>query len=127
MQSFQFDFTNDEPTDYDGDGITDTVDSVTISHTGGDTVTSDRLKVATGGTVVDVVDSVSNYDDSDTSTSEEFTEVLGADTDVNAGTSLTAATDVDSNSELNSETIRVVWTSEDGSSTQILAEFEVPS
>jgi len=77
----------------------DSADEVTVTHTGGDTITGDNL--------------VLRGDSSDDT-------IFDGDT-VQAGSSDT------SGSYSNDETVQLVWQSPDDQSTQILATYETPS
>ena len=126
--NFQFGFSDDQAVDPDGtptSGDEFTADIVDITHTGGESITVDRLTVR-GGSSFDLTDSATNYASGDTGTSQPLTNVFASGDDMSAGNTVKAVQDTATN-ELNGEEFRVVWTAEGGGSSQTLATFEVPS
>lgn len=103
--NFQFEYT---ATGSDGFGDTNTEgDEVKITHTGGSDVDSENVQVLVAGTEVG---SSSVWTSSTISTGTSFTYSEGGSTALES-----------------SDTVRIVWESSSGGSSQTIGESEVPS
>ncbi|QIB75187.1 type IV pilin [Halogeometricum borinquense] len=112
--SFGFDFD---------DGATN--DNVTITHETGDTIEAGRLSLA-ASKAVDVDDTKSQVDSSDTSTKESFSESgsgYSSSTMIGAGDVLYAG----GNGDLSGQDFRVVWNSENNENSATLSEYTAPN
>ncbi|MUV58385.1 type IV pilin [Halogeometricum sp. CBA1124] len=111
--SFGFDFDEGSPND-----------NVTITHETGDTIEAGRLSLAVSK-AVDIDSNRDEIDNSDTSTKEAFTEANSGFSDstvVGAGDTLYAG-----GNDLNGETFRVVWNSENNENSATLSEWTAPN
>ena len=94
--------------------------TITIAHNGGDSIDADNLEVTVNG------DSIGDGDasDWDNSESDSFSDT------VRAGDSATAVSDEMDGSDpsaddLEGDTVRLVWTSDDGGDSSVLTTYEV--
>ncbi|GGN86731.1 type IV pilin [Haloarcula pellucida] len=114
--SFSFDYTADDGTN---------TGELTITHDGGDTITAGNLKVSTAGTSF-------TPDGSSTGTSatwDQFTNGGNTNSDVTAGSTVTAAEETgsgDGSEEFAGAKFRVVFTSAEGSNSATLAKWSGP-
>jgi len=113
--SFGFDYTN--PSD-------DTADTLEVTHESGDSISASQLSIVVSGADDDGESNVNqkytwnNFEDSDV-------------TDVNAGTTITVDDpgigDADGDDlDLSGATVRVTWSSDDGSTTSTLGTWNGP-
>ncbi|GGC48583.1 type IV pilin [Haloferax sulfurifontis] len=105
--SFSFDFANDV-------SDSNTAAQLVITHESGTSISADRLTVTVDGTGV-AADTTDDY-----SFSSEFPD------DVEAGSSATVEKDAAGDDVWEGESIRVVWTSESGSSSATLHSQTAP-
>jgi flagellin-like protein len=119
--SFTFDF-NDEA-DYDNDNSVEG-DQLTITHDGGDGITATQLTVVSQTSAN--LSSTSNPSSPSTATSETADDTgLKDDDTVSAGTTLYLQT-TSASTELNSDTVRVTWQSQNGGDTATLGKWTGP-
>ncbi|ELZ82517.1 flagellin-like protein [Haloferax elongans ATCC BAA-1513] len=99
--SFSFDYTDNGATD-----------NLTVTHDSGEAINADNVNLTAGSSFTAITGSGSG-------TSLTFTD-LGVSGDVTAGTS------VEVTGDFNSETFRVVWTAESGSTSATLQKWSGP-
>jgi flagellin-like protein len=104
--SFTFDFTDE------GSG---TVDSLDVTHDGGDTIESTGLYIKAD----------KDFDDSTSAVTSATWDTLGASSDVAAGSTVTVDDDA-TGDEFNDATVRVTWEGSDDSQTATLGKWTGP-
>ncbi|WP_411964182.1 type IV pilin [Haloferax sp. YSMS24] len=98
-----------------------TGDHLNITHESGDSINSDRLKVSTGVPIYGIAEG----DDNGAANSRTWSALNGNNTvDVQAGSSVTIEPDGDS---LHDQTVRIVWTSDSGSTSATLQKWSGPN
>jgi flagellin-like protein len=111
--SFSFDYSNQDPGN----------DTLEISHNGGDTIAGSELSVSVSGAADNASATDLTYE------GDAFTGDVSAGTSYtldNSSFNQTEYTDAQATLELDSATVRVIWSTDDGSSSSVLGTWNGP-